>query len=259
MKQASVLLATARAHKVLPVPGGPYSKTPLGGSMPRLTKRSGWRRGVSTTCDRSSKKEEGGLYDLSQLLNLLLATSNVTVCHIWLLLNLLICTCWLIHFELQTYPFWASDLHHSDCRVDLWRQGNVDLVPGKVSSVNCISWSSIMLVFLVTHVHNLWLVNWEHLLVPVHSDPHAFLNVSGSNAVSQVNHKLGKLLHVDDVPDNFLNHLCAWALGRKNDSASLLLGVIRVSVDDLCASCDLATDCICNLHWLWTALLFNVW
>ena len=149
------------------------------------------------------KKEEGGLYDLSQLLNLLLATSNVTICHIWLLLNLLICTCWLIHFELQTYPFWASDLHHSDCRVDLWRQGNVDLVPGKVSSVNCISWSSIMLVFLVTHVHNLWLVNWEHLLVPVHSDPHAFLNVSGSNAVSQVNHKLGKLLHVDDVPDNF--------------------------------------------------------
>merc|ERR1719288_491397 len=49
MKQASVLLATARAHKVLPVPGGPYKRTPFGGSIPRLTKRSGWRRGVSTT------------------------------------------------------------------------------------------------------------------------------------------------------------------------------------------------------------------
>merc|ERR1719410_3224865 len=49
MKQASVLLATALAQRVLPVPGGPYSKTPLGGSIPRLTKRSGWRRGVSTT------------------------------------------------------------------------------------------------------------------------------------------------------------------------------------------------------------------
>ena len=49
MKQASVLLATARAHRVLPVPGGPYSRTPFGGSIPRLTKRSGWRRGVSTT------------------------------------------------------------------------------------------------------------------------------------------------------------------------------------------------------------------
>uniref|UniRef100_A0A915K699 Ribosomal protein L4 n=1 Tax=Romanomermis culicivorax TaxID=13658 RepID=A0A915K699_ROMCU len=41
MKQASVRLATARAHKVLPVPGGPYNKTPLGGSMPKFTKRSG--------------------------------------------------------------------------------------------------------------------------------------------------------------------------------------------------------------------------
>merc|ERR1719466_326857 len=49
MKQASVLLATARAHRVFPVPGGPYSNTPLGGSMPRLTNLSGWRRGVSTT------------------------------------------------------------------------------------------------------------------------------------------------------------------------------------------------------------------
>merc|ERR1719192_982912 len=49
MKQASVLFATALAQRVLPVPGGPYNKTPLGGSIPRLTKRSGWRRGVSTT------------------------------------------------------------------------------------------------------------------------------------------------------------------------------------------------------------------
>ncbi|CAN7947029.1 unnamed protein product [Ixodes pacificus] len=53
MKQASVRLATARAHSVLPVPGGPNSSTPFGGSMPRSTKRSGCsenkRRGVSTT------------------------------------------------------------------------------------------------------------------------------------------------------------------------------------------------------------------
>ena len=41
MKQASVLLATARAQSVLPVPGGPKSSTPLGGSMPRLTNLSG--------------------------------------------------------------------------------------------------------------------------------------------------------------------------------------------------------------------------
>ena len=42
MKQASVLLATARAHSVFPVPGGPNSSTPLGGSIPRLTNLSGW-------------------------------------------------------------------------------------------------------------------------------------------------------------------------------------------------------------------------
>lgn len=32
MKHASVRLATARAVSVLPVPGGPYSITPFGGS-----------------------------------------------------------------------------------------------------------------------------------------------------------------------------------------------------------------------------------
>lgn len=42
MNVASVRLATARAHRVLPVPGGPYSKTPFGGSIPKFTKRSGY-------------------------------------------------------------------------------------------------------------------------------------------------------------------------------------------------------------------------
>lgn len=42
MKHASVLLATARAHRVFPVPGGPNSSTPFGGSIPRLTNLSGW-------------------------------------------------------------------------------------------------------------------------------------------------------------------------------------------------------------------------
>ena len=43
MKQASVLLATALAHSVFPVPGGPYKRTPFGGSIPRLTNRSGYK------------------------------------------------------------------------------------------------------------------------------------------------------------------------------------------------------------------------
>ena len=41
MKVASVRLATARAQSVLPVPGGPKSRTPFGGSMPSLTNLSG--------------------------------------------------------------------------------------------------------------------------------------------------------------------------------------------------------------------------
>jgi hypothetical protein len=49
IKVASVLLATARAERVLPVPGGPYNKTPLGGSMPRVTNLSGCSNGISTT------------------------------------------------------------------------------------------------------------------------------------------------------------------------------------------------------------------
>jgi hypothetical protein len=44
MKQASVRLATARAQRVLPVPGGPKRRTPLGGSMPRFTNLSGYKR-----------------------------------------------------------------------------------------------------------------------------------------------------------------------------------------------------------------------
>ena len=41
MKHASVLLATALARRVFPVPGGPNRRTPFGGSIPSFTKRSG--------------------------------------------------------------------------------------------------------------------------------------------------------------------------------------------------------------------------
>ena len=47
-----------------------------------------------------------GLHHLTQLFNLLLAATDVAVCHIWLLLH----------------------LHHSHGRVDLGGQGDVDLV-----------------------------------------------------------------------------------------------------------------------------------
>ena len=49
MKQASVRFATALAQRVLPVPGGPYSSTPLGGSMPSVTNFSGYNKVKTTT------------------------------------------------------------------------------------------------------------------------------------------------------------------------------------------------------------------
>ena len=48
MKFASLSFATAFASSVLPVPGGPYSKTPFGGSTPNLSNISGCFKGVST-------------------------------------------------------------------------------------------------------------------------------------------------------------------------------------------------------------------
>lgn len=41
IKHASVRLATALAHNVFPVPGGPNNSTPFGGSIPNLTNLSG--------------------------------------------------------------------------------------------------------------------------------------------------------------------------------------------------------------------------
>lgn len=49
IKHASVLLAIALAVRVLPVPGGPYNKTPLGGSIPKLINFSGEIKGNSRT------------------------------------------------------------------------------------------------------------------------------------------------------------------------------------------------------------------
>jgi len=39
--------ATARAKRVFPVPGGPYSRTPFGGLMPTRTNSSGFKSGNS--------------------------------------------------------------------------------------------------------------------------------------------------------------------------------------------------------------------
>merc|ERR1719217_924192 len=56
MKHASVLLATALADNVFPVPGGPYNNTPFGGSIPKVKNLSGCSRGNSTTARNFSKE-----------------------------------------------------------------------------------------------------------------------------------------------------------------------------------------------------------
>ena len=63
-KKAPVSLATARAMSVLPLPGGPYSRMPLGGFTPMVLNSCGWRSGSSTwrraaRSERERLREQG--------------------------------------------------------------------------------------------------------------------------------------------------------------------------------------------------------
>jgi hypothetical protein len=49
MKVAFIVDASAFARSVLPVPGGPYSRTPFGALIPTRWKNSGFVRGSSMT------------------------------------------------------------------------------------------------------------------------------------------------------------------------------------------------------------------
>lgn len=139
IKQASVRLATARAHRVFPVPGGPNSKTPFGGSIPRFTKRSGCGLGQNKTALVENEMyyffkvllliftymEQRGLNHFSELLYLLFASSDITIGHIRLLLHLFtqkIITyikdtrlyCWVtLLFNMFTFHHVAKKSRHS--------------------------------------------------------------------------------------------------------------------------------------------------
>lgn len=69
MNVASVLLATALAHRVFPVPGGPKRRTPFGGSIPRFTNRSGCKDNVRNQHAKSWRK--GSLHEGEALPQLL--------------------------------------------------------------------------------------------------------------------------------------------------------------------------------------------
>ena len=70
-------------------------------------------------------------------------------------------------------------------------------------------------------------------LVSIYADPHALFDVCGGDAICKVHHKLGKLLHVDNIPE-----IC-FMLNISTETNMPLLWIIGVGVDDLGASCDL--------------------
>ena len=90
MKVASVRLATARAQSVLPVPGGPKSRTPFGGSMPSLTNLSGYVKVKSWmwSTNNLTYGYQRCLHNFTKFLNLLFAASDIGVGYVWFLFNL---------------------------------------------------------------------------------------------------------------------------------------------------------------------------
>mmetsp|Transcript_1104 Transcript_1104/g.3553 ORF Transcript_1104/g.3553 Transcript_1104/m.3553 type:complete len:311 (-) Transcript_1104:3-935(-) len=56
-KGTPVVPAMACASFVFPEPGGPWSRTPVGGCTPRWSKTSGWARGWTMSCRRSASTE----------------------------------------------------------------------------------------------------------------------------------------------------------------------------------------------------------
>ena len=72
----------------------------------------------------------------------------------------------ILNVEMRLPEIVIGDLHHGDSGVNLGSAGDVNLV-----------------------------------FVPVNSNPNTLLNISGSYRVSKVNNKLGKLLHIDNVPE----------------------------------------------------------
>ncbi len=68
--------ATARARRVLPVPGGPYSKHPLGGVIPTRWNNSGFRSGSSMTWTESCHKFQLHFYSILVLIGITVRQSK---------------------------------------------------------------------------------------------------------------------------------------------------------------------------------------
>jgi hypothetical protein len=90
MKLAVVLFATALTSIVLPVPGGPYSNTPRGGSMPddcvKVVDDSLAPRG-RTDLFVEIKVSQGKLNSLADFLLLHVQPADICVCHVRLLVS----------------------------------------------------------------------------------------------------------------------------------------------------------------------------
>lgn len=137
MKHASVRLATARAQRVLPVPGGPKRRTPFGGSIPRLTNLSGckFERVIKDTFEAGEQirtyVKQRSFHDFSEFFNLFFTSTDITVCNIGFLF----------------------DLHHGDSRVDFGRKRDVNLVLVPVDSYSH-SFFNVCGCYRVSQVYN---------------------------------------------------------------------------------------------------------
>lgn len=121
MKVLSVRLATARAHSVFPVPGGPYSRTPFGGSIPRFANRSG-------CCQRTEQLPSCKLTSSSGNST---TSRSFSICSLHPPTSAYVTdgrssTCMVSLERWRRYP--STRLHHRHRRIDLWWERDHDFV-----------------------------------------------------------------------------------------------------------------------------------
>lgn len=112
--------------------------------------------------------------NFSEFLDLFLATTNITVGYIWLIFN----------------------LHHSNGWIDFWWQWYVNLIFIPVHTIFKEKKRTITKIVSSWSTTNLNQFNWWAWRIP---NTHSFFNICGCNWISQINHKFGKLLNIDNI------------------------------------------------------------
>ena len=148
---------------------------------------------------KGAYREQRCLYDFAQLLNLLLATTNVRVCYVWLLL----------------------DLHHCDRSVNLWWERDLNLVFCPVDTTAL----KLALRFLVLEIRYL-------------PDSHTLLNICRRHPLTKPDDELSNLLDIDNVFRLLVRALLT-TLTTLGVNSTRGLCELLVDGDNLGAACDL--------------------